>query len=367
MTAASARFLVLMLLGSLLALLPSHPALAYGAPAFQGDVLDEAGLLAEADRTSLIERIKTLRDESGIWAAVYIASSLQGDSIENAAVVTFEKWQLGQAGKDNGLLVLIAPSERKMRIEVGYGLEGTLTDAFCKRVIDEIYQPAFRDQRFTDGLMQGFDVMARQTQGENPLPEAAYGGGGDATLDFDGAAFLQRFLAGVGANLLLPVLYLLARAYGRAKGRLERQNPAIRAKWMFSLFAFLGAFFGLFFAVFGFAFPTDPEVMAGLVLMNTLFVGLISIPFLIQVRTYLSASAYRRGQARERLMRMRKRSKVKRKIFGVWFDPAEVTTSRGGTKPEPRSSSGSSFGSSSSSSSSSGGGRSGGGGASGSW
>lgn len=367
MTAARSRFLVLMLLGSLLALLPAHPALAYEAPAFQGDVLDEAGLLAEADRASLIERIKVLREANGIWAVVYVARSLQDDSIENAAVVTFEKWQLGQAGKDNGLLVLIAPSERKMRIEVGYGLEGTLTDAFCKRVIDEIYQPAFRDQRFTDGLMQGFEVMARQAQGEDPLPEAAYEGNGEATMDFDGAAFLQRFLTGVGANLLLPVLYLLARAYGRAKGRLKGQSPPIGAKLLFVLFAFLGAFFGLFFAVFGFAFPSDPEVMVGLVLMNTLFVGLISLPFLIQARTYLSASAYRRGQARDRLMRIRKRSKVKRKIFGVWFDPAEVTTSRGGTKPEPRSSSGSSFGSSSSSSSSSGGGRSGGGGASGSW
>jgi uncharacterized membrane protein YgcG len=84
------------------------------------------------------------------------------------------------------------------------------------------------------------------------------------------------------------------------------------------------------------------------------------------MRALLSDSAYRRWQARQRLMQLRKRSPEKRQIFGVWFDPAEVTTSQGGIKPEPRGSSGSSFGSSSSSSSS-GGGRSGGGGASGSW
>ncbi|NTV94087.1 MAG: TPM domain-containing protein [Thiobacillus sp.] len=361
------RFLGLILLGLLLALLPSLPAHAFEAPAFRGDVLDEAGLLAEADRTALAERIKTLRENDGIWAAVYVARDLQGDSIESAAVATFEKWRLGQAGKDNGLLVLVAPAERRMRIEVGYGLEGVFTDAFCMRVIDEIYKPAFRDEHYTDGLMQGFEVMARKMAGEDALPETVPPAM-PADPPFDGEAFLLRFLAAVGGNLAVPLLYFLARAYGRARGRDKPLGgDAGDGKGLLIAYGFFGIFFGIFFAVFGFAFPSDPEVMIALVGMNLFFAAMFALPVLGRIRAWLSTSAYRRELARQRLLRMRRRSTVNRQIFGVWFDPAEVSTSLGGTKPEPRSSSSSSSSFGSSSSSSSGGGRSGGGGASGSW
>lgn len=334
------------------------PAIAFDAPAFQGDVLDEAGLLAETDRQVLLDRIRTLREQSDIWAAVYVARSLQEDSIEAAAVATFEKWKLGQAGKDNGLLVLIAPAERRMRIEVGYGLEGFITDAFSKRVIEEIYQPAFRESRYADGLMQGFEAMAKMAKGESLPPPA------EAAVDIDWSAFLRNYLIAFAVNLAIPVFYLLARAHGRARGRTEADGGEI--KGLFILFGFFGLFFGLFFAVFGLA-PDDPEVWPMLIGMNALFAGLFSLPFMARARRYLSAAAWRRWKAQQRLMRMRRRSGEKRKIFGVWFDPSQVTVSRGGIKPEPRSSSGSSSSFGSSSSSSSGGGRSGGGGASGSW
>ncbi len=334
------------------------PAIAFDAPAFQGDVLDEAGLLAETDRQVLLDRIRTLREQSDIWAAVYVARSLQEDNIEAAAAATFEKWKLGQAGRDNGLLVLIAPAERRMRIEVGYGLEGFITDALSKRVIEEIYQPAFRESRYADGLLQGFEAMAKMAKGE-ALPSPPM-----AAVDIDWSAFLHDYSIAFAINLAIPVLYLLARAYGRARGRTETDGGEI--KGLFILFGFFGLFFGLFFAVFGMA-PDDPEVLPMLIGMNTLFAGLFSLPFMARARRYLSAAAWRRWKAEQRLMRMRRRSGEKRKIFGVWFDPSQVTVSRGGIKPEPRSSSGSSSSFGSSSSSSSGGGRSGGGGASGSW
>lgn len=344
-------------------LLAAFPALAFEAPAFQGDVLDEAGLLSESEQAMLLQRIRRLREESGIWAALYVARSLGGDSIESVAVSTFEKWKLGQAGKDNGLLVLIAPAERRMRIEVGYGLEGSITDALSKRIIDEVYQPAFRQEHFVQGLMTGFDVMARVAQGEAGLRG---GTPAEQVLVVDWGAFLRNFLLAVGANLSLPLLFLAARRYGRMKGRAGAVAPDKETAMLFMVFGFIGVFFGLFFAVFGFAMADDPEVMPALLGMNSVFSVLFFLPFAVRARRFLSASAYRRDIARQRLLRMRKRSPEKRQIFGAWFDPAEVTTSLGGTKPEPRSSgSGSSFGSSSSSSS--GGGRSGGGGASGSW
>lgn len=346
-------------------LLVVSPASAFDAPAFQGDVLDEAALLSESDHAILLERIRRLREESGVWAAVYVARSLQGDTIESVAVSTFEKWKLGQAGKDNGLLVLIAPAERRMRIEVGYGLEGAITDALSKQIIDEVYQPAFRQEHYAEGLMSGFDVMARAVKGETGL---LGGAPAEPELDVDWGVFLQRFLLAVGANLSLPLLFVAARHYGRAKGRVGAVAPGGETSVLFMVFGFIGVFFGLFFAVFGFAMPDDPEVMPALLAMNSVFSGLFFLPYAAQARRFLSDEAYRRDVARQRLLRMRKRSSERRQILGVWFDPAEVTTSLGGTKPEPSSSSSrSSFGSSSSSSSSSGGGRSGGGGASGSW
>jgi uncharacterized protein len=194
----------------------AHPVAAFNAPAFQGDLLDEAGLLTEGERRTLLERIRRLRDESGIWAAVYVARGLQGEAIEAAATATFDKWWLGQAGKDNGLLVLIAPVERRMRIEVGYGLEGFITDAFSKRVIDEIYQPAFRESRFAEGLMGGFEAMENKAKGEDLAPPASGTG-----AEFDGAAFVKTYLTAIGANLIPPALFLLDRRHGRAKGRTD--------------------------------------------------------------------------------------------------------------------------------------------------
>ena len=337
-------------------------AWAFEAPAFQGDVLDEVGILSAEDQHALQQRIRELRDNSGIWAAVYVTQSLQQDAIESAAVTTFKKWKLGQVDKDNGLLVLIVPSERQTRIEVGYGLEGFITDAFSKRVIDEIYKPAFREQRFSDGLIQGFEAMAKMANGE-PMPEAQRS---DSRSDIDWSRAPFYFALTLGLNLLPGMLYLGALMYGRSQGRREPGSlwQNVRLPLLFG--AVIGVFFGLFIAVFGAAFTTDPGAVVALSVMNGIFASFIVIPFGLKARRYMSAAAYRRDQARERLVRIRKRSNKAREIFGVMFDPKSNNVSEGGTRRETSSSSSSSS-SRSSSSSSSGGGRSGGGGASGSW
>src|SRR5262245_53457545 len=96
-------------------------ASAFTPPKFQGNVLDETGTLTPEQQAALKQRIQDLRQD-GIWAAVYFTKSLEGESIEEVAVTTFEKWKLGDKKKDNGLLVIVAPNDRQMRIEVGYGL-----------------------------------------------------------------------------------------------------------------------------------------------------------------------------------------------------------------------------------------------------
>lgn len=363
MTPALPLRLVFQLWLALWAMLAWSGAAAFEVPAFQGDVLDETGLLAEADREALRGSIRALRQTDDIWAAVYIAGDLKDASIEEAAVATFEKWQLGERGKDNGILVLIVPGERKMRIEVGYGLEGTITDALSRRIIDEVYAPAFREQRFLDGLRRGFEVMAKARRGEKALPDLPP----STQPDINWAGAGTRFLLSLGINLLPVAIYTASLAHGRRQRRVRRSEGDEDIRTLFFICLFFGIFFGIFYAVFGAAFADEREVMIALGCGNALFAGVFGIPYGLRVRRFLSPRAYRRYQARERLMRMRRRSKVARKIFGVWFDPSDVSASKGGTRHESSGSSGSSFSSGSDSSSSSGGGSSGGGGASGRW
>ncbi len=366
----------LVLLACLIFAIHGSTVMAFEAPTFQGDVLDEVGILDEAGRNALQQRIRELRENSGIWAAIYVARSLQDESIEGAAVAVFETWKLGQAGKDNGLLVVLVPSTRQMRIEVGYGLEGFITDAFSRRVIDEIYKPAFREQRFTDGLMQGFEVMAKAARGEALAAQAEAPALIARTLpeppEFDWSAVPRQFGLAFGFNLAPAFLYALSVLYGRSRGRFTHGLLWDEIRPPFFLFLFLAMFFGLFIGVFTEAFKADPEVAWMLALANALLAGLFVLPFAFKARRYVFASAYRSYQARERLLRIRRRSKAARKIFGVMFVPAEISVNNGGTRMESEDSTSSSGYSSesasdSSSSSSSGGGSSGGGGASGSW
>ena len=272
--------------------LSSHPAWAFEAPTFQGDVLDEVGILSAADKDALQLRIRELRDNSGIWAAVYVARSLQQDAIENAAVTTFQKWKLGQAGKENGLLVLIVPSERKMRIEVGYGLEGFITDAFSKRVIDEIYKPAFREQHFAKGILQGFDVMAKMASGE-PMASAP-----DAPVEIDWSAVLRNFALVFGLNLIPGILYAWAFVYGRSKGRSESGSLWKNVRFPLIFGGFFGFIFGLFISIFGAAFVEDPQIVMVLAVMNVIFTSFYLFVFAPPAWRFVSDSAYRRNLAR---------------------------------------------------------------------
>ncbi|WP_374327247.1 YgcG family protein [Azonexus sp.] len=247
---------------------------AFEPPAFQGDVLDEAGLLSAEERATLTRRIAELRSQDGIWAAVLITGNLQGDGIETAAVKTFEHWRLGRADKDNGLLVLVAPKERKMRIEVGYGLEGVLTDVLSKRIVDGVYGPAFRDKRYADGLLAGFDVMSRSMQGDPATLAELSVGAGEQAAAIDGALFLAWLGAVWLGNLCVPLLYwLFRRRRGGAAG-----ESAQKLRGALILFAFFGLFFGLFLGVFSQAFPADPEIVWALLGANALFALVFTLP-----------------------------------------------------------------------------------------
>src|ERR1700690_4212214 len=132
-------------------------ALALDFPALSGRVVDQAGVMTAESRSDVEAKLKDLEDKSGIQLVFATVKSLQGSDIETYANQLFRFWKLGQTQKNNGVLLLVAPAEHKVRIEVGYGLEGTLTDALSSVIISSAVVPRFKSNDFSGGIERGVD------------------------------------------------------------------------------------------------------------------------------------------------------------------------------------------------------------------
>lgn len=147
-------------------------AVLFGAevPYLTGRVTDNAQLLSPEVKRSLSESLKAHEQRTGNQIAVLTIPTLDGESIEDYAVRVFETWKLGQKEKDNGVLIVVVPNDRRMRIEVGYGLEGTLTDATAGRIIQNIMTPKFKNGDFNGGITDGAKAVMNVLEG-GVLPE----------------------------------------------------------------------------------------------------------------------------------------------------------------------------------------------------
>lgn len=141
---------------------------AFKVPALAGPVMDESNLLSANAKYQIEEAIRRLHENNGPQVQVFITSSLQGEEIEQVTIQIFDKWKLGDEKKDNGILFLIAPTEKKMRIEVGQGLEGDLPDVIAKRIIADVVSPHFKRQEYDFGVAQGVAAIAHYI---NATPE----------------------------------------------------------------------------------------------------------------------------------------------------------------------------------------------------
>jgi len=130
---------------------------ALNFPALSGRVVDQANIIQPATRSAIEEKLAELEAKSGIQIAVATVGSLEGQDIEPYANELFRNWKLGEKTKNNGVLLLVAPNERRVRIEVGYGLEGTLTDALSKVIIANAITPRFKAGDFSGGISRGVD------------------------------------------------------------------------------------------------------------------------------------------------------------------------------------------------------------------
>jgi uncharacterized protein len=181
-------------------------AFALDFPPLTGRVVDQAGVMTAESRSDIGAKLKDIEDKSSIQLVVATVKSLQGSDIETYANELFRFWKLGQAQKNNGVLLLVAPAEHKVRIEVGYGLEGTLTDALSSVIISSAIIPRFKTGDFSGGIERGVDgiisVLSGDTADWQPKVNVRQD---DSASDFDKlfpilffvlAIFVVRFLMG---------------------------------------------------------------------------------------------------------------------------------------------------------------------------
>jgi uncharacterized protein len=164
-------FFLISKLACLLLLLIHPVVLALEVPPLRGRVNDYASMIPADKARQLEERLARFESETGHQVAVLTIPSLEGDPIEDFSIRVAEAWKIGQKGFDNGAILLIAQKDRKLRIEVGYGLEGVLPDAIANRIIGEVIVPRFRENDYAGGIEAGVAAILQVTKGE-ALPEA---------------------------------------------------------------------------------------------------------------------------------------------------------------------------------------------------
>lgn len=144
-------------------------------PQLTGRVVDQTGTLSSGDVATLTARMKDLETRKGSQIAVLIVPTTQPETIEQFSIRVADAWKVGRRKVDDGAILVIAKNDRRLRIEVGYGLEGSLTDATTRRIIDEEITPKFKAGDFAGGISAGVDRMIRIVDGEElPPPEPAH-------------------------------------------------------------------------------------------------------------------------------------------------------------------------------------------------
>lgn len=134
-------------------------ASVFAYPQPKGYVTDDANLMTAQQVNRIEHRLSEYHKQTGIQIAVVTVQDMGGESVEEYANHLFHQWGIGQKGKDNGVLLLLAMQERKIRIEVGYGLESQLTDGFCGDVIREHMGPLFKQKQYGQGFHDALEAI----------------------------------------------------------------------------------------------------------------------------------------------------------------------------------------------------------------
>ena len=185
-------------------------------PPLRERVTDLTGTLTPSETQALVAKLSAWESKTGNQLAVLIVPSTQPEPIEAYSIRVADAWKIGRKGQDNGAILVVAKNDRKMRIEVGYGLEGSLTDVTSRRIIGDTIAPKFRDNQFAQGIDAGVDqIMSVVDKGE-PLaakPPPPQGGGLWPVRHFS----IETLL--IFVFIVVPVLgSILRRIFGTALG-----------------------------------------------------------------------------------------------------------------------------------------------------
>jgi uncharacterized protein len=181
-------------------------------PQLTAPVTDLSGTLSADQRVQLIGKLAAFEAQKGAQIAVLLVPTVKPEAIEQYSIRVAEAWKLGRKGVDDGVLLLIAKQDKKLRIEVGYGLEGALNDATAKRIISETITPRFKQGDFYGGIDAGLDVIIKVVGGEALPPPKAKSGGGSTTAS-NGDNFETLLIAGF--ILVFVIGGILRAIFGR--------------------------------------------------------------------------------------------------------------------------------------------------------
>ena len=165
---------------------------------------DYAGVLSAGDRARLEDKLRAGERESSNQVVVAIFRSLQGESLEDYSIRLAQAWRVGQKGLDNGVIFLVFVDDRKMRLEVGYGLEPKLTDALSSQILRQDVAPRFREGKIADGIAAGLDAIEQAIAGTyKAAPQAQGRGCGQSTFPI----FLLFIVIGGILTIVIPALF----------------------------------------------------------------------------------------------------------------------------------------------------------------
>jgi len=202
-------------------------------PKLEARVTDLTGTLTAGEQADLEQKLRAFEARKGAQVAVLVVATTQPEDIAQYSIRVAEQWKLGRAKPDDGVLVLLAKDDRATRIEVGYGLEGALTDATSNRIIDETMIPLFRQGQYYAGLSAGVEQVMRVVDGEPlPPPETGWQGGGNRIWGMLPALFIG----------VIFVSSILRAMLGRVGGAAATAGLAGLLAWVLSqvLLAALG-------------------------------------------------------------------------------------------------------------------------------
>lgn len=188
-------------------------------PRLTARVTDQTATLAPDQRNRLESKLADFERQKGTQIALLIVPTVNPETVEQYALRVVEAWKLGRKGVDDGALLLIAKNDRKLRIEVGYGLEGALNDATAKRIISETITPRFKQSDYFGGIDAGLDAMIKVISGE-PLPEPKQAAAADDEFDLESMLPIGFILIFVVGGILRAIFgrFLAAGIVGAAAG-----------------------------------------------------------------------------------------------------------------------------------------------------